>query len=59
MLLGLVDDELARAELGYLGAATLLCSLLAGVYRRPAASPAAAARVAAAAGDGSLIRPDR
>jgi O-antigen/teichoic acid export membrane protein len=29
-----VDDELLRAELGYLGAAALLCGLLALVYRR-------------------------
>jgi hypothetical protein len=29
-----VDDELLRAEVGYLGAATLLCGLLALVYRR-------------------------
>jgi O-antigen/teichoic acid export membrane protein len=34
MLLPLVDDELARAEVGYLGAATLLCGLLTIVYRR-------------------------
>jgi O-antigen/teichoic acid export membrane protein len=43
MLLDVVDDELARAEVGYLGAAVLLCTLLAAVYRRPAASPAATA----------------
>jgi O-antigen/teichoic acid export membrane protein len=30
----LVDDELLRAEIGYLGAAALLCGLLALVYRR-------------------------
>jgi O-antigen/teichoic acid export membrane protein len=29
-----VDDELLRAEVGYLGAAALLCGLLAFVYRR-------------------------
>jgi hypothetical protein len=29
-----VDDELLRAEAGYLGAAALLCGLLALVYRR-------------------------
>jgi hypothetical protein len=34
MLLDVVDDELTRAEVGYLGAATLLCGLLALVYRR-------------------------
>ncbi len=37
MLSPLVGDELARAEAGYLGAAALLCALLAAVYRRPAA----------------------
>jgi O-antigen/teichoic acid export membrane protein len=30
----LVDDEVLRAEIGYLGAAALLCALLAHVYRR-------------------------
>jgi O-antigen/teichoic acid export membrane protein len=35
MLLPLVDDELLRAEVGYLGAASLLCGLLTLVYRRP------------------------
>jgi len=29
-----IDDELLRAELGYLGAAMLLCGLLAAVHRR-------------------------
>ncbi len=29
-----VDDPLLRAEIGYLGAAALLCALLAAVYRR-------------------------
>jgi O-antigen/teichoic acid export membrane protein len=29
-----IDDPLLRAEVGYLGAATLLCGLLAAVYRR-------------------------
>jgi O-antigen/teichoic acid export membrane protein len=33
MLSGVVDDELVRAEVGYLGAAALLCALLALVYR--------------------------
>ena len=39
MLSGIVDDELARAEVGYLGAAALLFALLAVVYagvRHPA-----------------------
>lgn len=31
----LVADEFLRVELGYLGAAALLCALLYGVYRRP------------------------
>jgi O-antigen/teichoic acid export membrane protein len=43
MLLDVVDDALTRAEVGYLGAASLLCALLAVVYRRPGASPATAA----------------
>jgi len=30
-------DELLRAEVGYLGAAMLLCGLLAAVHRRPSA----------------------
>jgi O-antigen/teichoic acid export membrane protein len=30
----LIDDELLRAEIGYFGAAALLCGLLATVYRR-------------------------
>jgi O-antigen/teichoic acid export membrane protein len=38
MLLGVVDDELVRAEVGYLGAALVLCGLLAGVYRRSGAA---------------------
>jgi O-antigen/teichoic acid export membrane protein len=35
MLLPAIGDELARAEVGYLGAAVLLCALLTSVYRRP------------------------
>ena len=42
MLLDVVEDALTRAEVGYLGAASLLCALLAVVYRRPGASPATA-----------------
>jgi O-antigen/teichoic acid export membrane protein len=42
MLLDVVDDALTRAEVGYLGAASLLCVLLAVVYRRPSAPPATA-----------------
>ena len=44
MLLDVVEDALTRAEVGYLGAASLLCVLLAAVYRTrpPRASPAAA-----------------
>ena len=33
MVSPLVDDELLRAEVGYCGAAVLLCALLAAVYR--------------------------
>ena len=35
MLAPIIDDELVRTEVGYLGAATLLCGLLTLVYRRP------------------------
>jgi O-antigen/teichoic acid export membrane protein len=42
MLLPVVDDELVRAEVGYLGAASLLCALLAAVYKS-GAPPAVAA----------------
>jgi hypothetical protein len=35
MLSSVVEDPLLRAEVGYLGAATLLCALLTVVYRRP------------------------
>jgi O-antigen/teichoic acid export membrane protein len=34
-----IDDELLRAEVGYFGAAALLCGLLATAYRSGAASP--------------------
>jgi len=37
MVLPVVDDELVRAEVGYAGAAGLLCGLLYVLYRRPAA----------------------
>ncbi|MBE2314765.1 hypothetical protein DVA67_002170 [Solirubrobacter sp. CPCC 204708] len=43
MLVGVIDDELLRAEVGYLGAASLLCALLAVVYRRPSNAPPPAA----------------
>ncbi len=33
MLAPVVDDQLLRAEVGYAGAALLLCALLAVVYR--------------------------
>jgi hypothetical protein len=33
MVLPLVDDELVRAEVGYAGAAVLLCALLRSLYR--------------------------
>jgi O-antigen/teichoic acid export membrane protein len=38
MVLPVVSDELVRAEVGYAGAAGLLCGLLYGLYRRPAVS---------------------
>ena len=34
LVLPVVDDALLRAELGYLGAAALLCALLTALYRR-------------------------
>ncbi len=34
LLVPVVDDELLRAELGYAGAAVVLCALLAGLYHR-------------------------
>jgi O-antigen/teichoic acid export membrane protein len=43
MLLPVVDNELVRAEVGYLGAATLLCALLVMVYRSRGAPPTEAA----------------
>jgi O-antigen/teichoic acid export membrane protein len=41
MLAGIVNDSLTRAELGYLGAALLLCALLAAVHRRGRRGPGA------------------
>lgn len=38
MVVPLVDSELTRAEVGYAGGAALLCALLYGLYRRPAAA---------------------
>jgi hypothetical protein len=32
-VLPLIDDELVRAEVGYAGAAVLLCALLRSLYR--------------------------
>src|SRR5262249_50807094 len=37
MVLPVVDSELTRAEVGYAGAAAVLCGLLYGLYRRPTA----------------------
>ena len=34
MLAPVIDDQLVRAEVGYAGAAALLCALLAGLYAR-------------------------
>ena len=39
MVSPLVDDELLRAQIGYFGAAVLLCALLAVVYRATSSSP--------------------
>jgi O-antigen/teichoic acid export membrane protein len=44
MVLPVVDDELVRAEVGYAGAAVLLCSLLMSVYVRPSRARARAAQ---------------
>ena len=38
MLAPIVDDELLRAEVGYCGAAALLCALLGALYRAAAAA---------------------
>ena len=35
MLIPLVDNDFHRVEVGYLGAATLLCALLYWLYRQP------------------------
>jgi O-antigen/teichoic acid export membrane protein len=37
MVVPLIDDELVRAEVGYAGAAMLLCALLRSLYRAPLA----------------------
>ena len=34
MVVPVIDDELVRAEIGYAGAAALLCALLRALYRR-------------------------
>jgi hypothetical protein len=44
MVLPVVSSELTRAEVGYAGAAAVLCALLYGLYR--AGAPAAAAGAA-------------
>jgi O-antigen/teichoic acid export membrane protein len=41
MVAPIVSDELVRAEVGYAGAAGLLCVVLYGLYRRPPAAAAA------------------
>ena len=35
-LVPVVDDEFLRVEIGYLGGAAVLCTLLYLIYRRPA-----------------------
>jgi O-antigen/teichoic acid export membrane protein len=47
MLLPVVSDELVRAEVGYAGAAAVLCVLLYVLYRRPAGTAAGVADVPA------------
>jgi O-antigen/teichoic acid export membrane protein len=49
MVLPVVDDELTRAEVGYAGAAALLCGMLYGLYRRPASARSAATQAAPSA----------
>jgi O-antigen/teichoic acid export membrane protein len=48
MVLPVVGDELVRAEVGYAGAAALLCGLLYGLYREGPATAAAPSPAAAA-----------
>jgi O-antigen/teichoic acid export membrane protein len=48
MVLPIVGDELVRAEVGYAGAAALLCTLLYGLYREGPAAAAAPSPAAAA-----------
>jgi O-antigen/teichoic acid export membrane protein len=43
MLSSVIDDDILRAEVGYLGAASVLCGLLTVVYLRPPGREAAAA----------------
>jgi O-antigen/teichoic acid export membrane protein len=40
MLVPVIGDELLRAEVGYAGAAAILCALLRALYRRPRAAAA-------------------
>ena len=49
MLLPLVSEELLRAEIGYLGATSLLALMLAAVYRRGASAPQTAPTASAIA----------
>src|SRR4029079_11645958 len=55
MLAPVVDDQLVRAEVGYAGAAALLCALLAALYARGGGTAAvrANARVPSADRSGS------
>jgi O-antigen/teichoic acid export membrane protein len=48
MVLPIVGDELVRAEVGYAGAAALLCTLLYGLYREGPAAAAAPSPATAA-----------
>jgi hypothetical protein len=49
MLAPVVDDELLRAEVGYCGAAALLCALLGLVYARAGEPPRSSASTRSAA----------
>ena len=53
MLVPVVDDQLVRAEVGYAGAAALLCALLAGLYARGGGSAAVRANAGVLSADRS------
>ena len=53
MLVPVVDDQLVRAEVGYAGAAALLCALLAGLYARGGGTAAVRANAGVPSADRS------